>query len=371
MLTLSPSGRTQTLRIGIICLIFGSGMFISHLFHKPSEPKRFAVNNPAPVVAPPSPNPASAPSRKQKKVLNESAPPARSGASAPAPIVAVAPPAPQWFDVSSSDVLRALGNVTLVPTQISTAGDTTRIKLAVDSQDAVKGRICKLFVNDDSRKLLFLLDEQGKRYNLVRDENRYSPSNCVDFAPMERILFEYGFEKLDPGVQRVTLFWNAACPDGRRLTQKTVLNWQGRSVSEETSVPARPQPTQLQVSVPPPITLPHGPLVMQIEGIEVDQTGTKVHFRITGSGARNSRYCNEGPTGTGGIGRDFLTDDQGRRYANVITLGDQRCPQEPAQGEVQRFTIVFQRLNLPTNTVIVHWGDLYNPSVVIPVRVRQ
>jgi hypothetical protein len=63
-------------------------------------------------------------------------------------------------------------------------------------------------------------------------------------------------------------------------------------------------------------------------------------------------------------------DDQGRRYANIITLEDQRCP-ELAQGEVQRFTIVYQPLSLPTSTVTVHWGDLYNPNVVIPVRVRQ
>jgi hypothetical protein len=346
-------------------------MFIAHLVHNSSQPKRFVNSSPAPVVTPPSgQNQNWASPKKHKKVLDNTAPPVRTDAPAPAPVVKAAPPAAEWFEVSSTDVMRAQGNLTLVPTQISTADDSTRIKLAVDSQDAVKGRICKLFTSDDSRKWLFLLDDQGKRYNLVRDENGYSPSNCLDFAPMERVLFEYDFEGLDPGVHRVTLFWNAAGPDGRHLTQKTILDWQDHPVFEERSVPATPQPNQLQISVPPPITLPHGLLIMQIEGIEVSKTGTKVHFRMTGSGVRNSRYCNEGPTGPGGIGRDFLMDDQGRRYANIITLEDQRCP-ELAQGEVQRFTIVYQPLSLPTSTVIVHWGDLYNPNVAIPVRVRQ
>ena len=187
---------------------------------------------------------------------------------------------------------------------------------------------------------------------------------------MERVLFEYGFERLDPGVHRVTLFWNATGPDGRRLTQKTILNWQDHPVFEERSVPARPQPIQLQISVPPPITLSRGLLIMQVESVDVSKTGTKIRFRMTGSGVRNSRYCNEGVTGSGGFGKNFLMDEHGRRYNNVITLEDQYCP-ELAQGEVRRFSIVYQPLSLPTNGLVVHWGDSYNPSVVIPVRVRQ
>lgn len=54
MLTLTPSGRSHTLRAGIICLIFGAGMFIAHLIRDSSQPKRFADSNPAPVVTPPS-----------------------------------------------------------------------------------------------------------------------------------------------------------------------------------------------------------------------------------------------------------------------------------------------------------------------------
>lgn len=135
MLALSSSGRSQTLRAGIICLIFGAGMFIAHLVHNSSEPKRFANSNPASIVTPPlGENQNWASPKKHKKVSDNTAPPVRTDHPAPAPVVKAAPSAAEWFVVSSTDVLRAQGNVTLVPTQISTAGDSTRIKLAVDSR---------------------------------------------------------------------------------------------------------------------------------------------------------------------------------------------------------------------------------------------
>jgi len=135
MLALSSSGRSHTLRAGIICLIFGAGMFIVHFVRNSSQPQRFASSNPAPVVTPPSgENQNWASPKKHKKVLDNTAPPVRTDAPAPAPVVKAAPPAAEWFEVSSTDVMRAQGNLTLVPTQISTAGDSTRIKLAVDSR---------------------------------------------------------------------------------------------------------------------------------------------------------------------------------------------------------------------------------------------
>ena len=88
MLTLSASDREQTLQIGIVCLIFGAGMFIAHLIHQPSQSKPVVEYTPPPVVPYVAPsysgaNPAWAPIPRHKAKASQKAElPAQSSAQA-------------------------------------------------------------------------------------------------------------------------------------------------------------------------------------------------------------------------------------------------------------------------------------------------
>jgi len=254
MLSLSPSGREQAFRAGIVCLIFGAGMLVGHLIRLSMSPTPVVVYNPTPATALHSdPNPAWAlPQRHKKKVAKDMASPVPSASPAPSDQKSAPPP-------------------------------------------------------------------------IERPRQAAPP-------PMAR------YETAPPPQER----------------------W----------APNLAQPTRLELNGKSSITLPHSLLEVQVERIEVSGAGTRVSFRVTGSGVRGSQVCIEGPSSRGANRKNFLIDGQGRLYKYLSESGLQDCS-ELARGEVRYFAIVYELLSLPTKTVLVSWSNPYSPSLNILVLVRQ
>lgn len=145
---------------------------------------------------------------------------------------------------------------------------------------------------------------------------------------------------------------------------------QAASPPEKSGTPSLAQPTRLVLNGPSSITLPHSLLELQVEKIEVSSAGTKLYFRVTGSGVRGSQVCIEGPSSRGFNRKSFLVDGQGRLYKYLAEFGLQDCS-ELARGEVRYFAIVYEPLRLPTKTVLVSWSNPYSPSLNMPVLLRQ
>ena len=236
MLSLSPSGREQAFRAGIVCLIFGVGMLVGHLIRLSMSPTPVVVYNPTPASALHSdPNPAwSLPQRHKKKVSNDSVPSASSAPpvqkSAPPPIERpkqAAPPPVERFQTAPPPQERWAPNLAqptrLLPNgpssltlphsllevqveSIEVSGTGTKVSFRVTGSSIRGSQVCIEGPSSrGSNRKSVLIDGQGRNYKYLSESGL---QDCSELARGEVRYFAIVYEPLSLPTKTVLVSWS-------------------------------------------------------------------------------------------------------------------------------------------------------------------
>ena len=324
----------------------------------------------APTASVNEPEPHSRENSALANTPNTSSPAETNETSISQPEAVAAPSPPQQFLLSADSILREEGNVTLLPNTISIDGGGTKITFIADGTNSAGGRVCEIWPDHDDGQWLFLIDDHGKRYKLLKDDNTYPGSNCIDFHGNERMTLTYIFEPIDSGVHNLTLHWEGPNVLARNLSQQIRLSWQDQPLVSGASNNSNLLYTRLQISGSGVSILSRSGVGVIVDAIDTNNYETKVYFRATNTGSRNASVCSALWDGLNGFQPHFIIDDKGNRYNLIFDLRGRTCPQL-AQGETTRIAMIYQRLNLPINSLSIHWTDGISPSVIIPIEVSR